>query len=174
MPLLAHPTELVDRILVQDEVIVFEDSPDLKVWLAGQWFEISMILVTVCVIFAAGIGVVRMIGAIAVVAMLASLGWRMADHFYTRYVLTDHRAIRVSGVVHRDYEWMTWSKVTDVSVHRSIADRLFGTATIKIQSANEASGFAAMSSLSHPVEFADHVAGLVRLRQGTVRRPQGR
>lgn len=173
MSLLAHPTDLVDRILVQDETIVFEDSPDLKVWLASQWLDISMILVTVGVMVIADLGVIRMIGALAVLVMIATLGWRMADHFYTRFVLTDHRAIRVSGVVRRDYEWMTWSKVTDVSVHRSMADRCFGTATIKIQSANEASGFAAMSNLSHPVEFADHVAGLVRKRQGSVNSQRG-
>lgn len=169
--LIAHPLELVDRILVHGERIVFEDAPDLRVWLASQWFDIAMIVCTVAVMVASGQGVVRLLGAFAVLAMVVGLAWRMADHYWTRYVLTDHRAIRSSGVIRRDYEWMTWSKVTDVSVHRSLFDRLFDTATIKIQSANEASGFAAMTNLSHPVEFADAVAELVRAKQGAVRLP---
>jgi len=87
---------------------------------------------------------------------------------HTRYVLTNYRAIRVSGWLRRNVEWLTWSKVTDVSVRRTIFDRLFGTATVKIMSANEQSGFKAMSDLSHPKVFVGWVTDLVSAKQGPV------
>ena len=76
-------------------------------------------------------------------------------------MLTDHRALRVSGVLRRDYEWISWKKVTDVSVHRSLFDRWFGTATIQIQSANEMSKFKAMDDVPNPVSFAETIVDLV-------------
>ncbi len=61
---------------------------------------------------------------------------------------------------------MAWSKVTDVSIHRSVPDHMFKTATIEIHNANEASGFRAMADVPRPLEFAETISRLVAAKSG--------
>ena len=74
----------------------------------------------------------------------------------------------IDGVLTDRLEWMSWKKVTDVSVHRSLADRFNHTATIKVQSANEASGFKAMKGVRDPRDFAQTIADLVNEAHGPI------
>lgn len=158
---ITRPRELAETYLTDDELIYFDEAPDLRAWIWTQWLDITVMVVVVLIMLGASDSRVTMLGLIGEVALLASLGWRLADQVYTRYVLTDHRALRVSGVLRRDYEWISWKKVTDVSVHRSLLDRWFGTATIQIQSANEMSKFKAMDDVPNPVSFAETIVDLV-------------
>ena len=59
-------------------------------------------------------------------------------------------------------------EVTDVSIHRSVPDYMFKTATIEIHNANEASGFRAMTDVPRPLEPAETISRLVVARQGGV------
>jgi uncharacterized membrane protein YdbT with pleckstrin-like domain len=126
-----------------------------------QVLDVVVIAVVLGIAFAAPNGLVSSVSALVAVALSGGLLWRFMERRYTRYVLTDLRVIRVSGVLRRDHEWISWTKVTDVSVKRSLVDRLVGTATIHIQSANEASGFAAMTDVPQPTVFAQRIADLV-------------
>lgn len=164
--MIVRPRRLIDDYLAAGETVVFDEPPDLRAWFAMQWPEHLGILGTVIVMLNAGSTSVLAVAALVLVALVASLAWQIVDRAYTRYVLTDHRVLRMSGTLRRDHEWMSWKKITDVSVQRSMVDRMFGTATIRIQSANEASGFAAMRDVPHPDHFAEIVVGMVNQAQG--------
>lgn len=156
-----RPHELAQQYITDDELIYFDEAPDLRAWIWTQWIDLAVVVVVVAIMFAAQDARVTLVGLIGEVWLLGSLAWRLTDQAYTRYVLTDHRALRVSGVLRRDYEWISWKKVTDVSVHRSLLDRWFGTATIQIQSANEMSNFRAMDDVPNPISFAETIVDLV-------------
>jgi uncharacterized membrane protein YdbT with pleckstrin-like domain len=156
-----RPGELAEQYVTDDELIYFDGAPDLRAWIWTQWLELAVMVSVVVIMLAARETRVTVLGLMGEIWLLATLGWRLADQAYTRYVLTDHRALRVSGVLRRDYEWISWKKVTDVSVHRSLFDRWFGTATIQIQSANEMSKFKAMDDVPNPVSFAETIVDLV-------------
>ena len=158
---ITRPRELAEQYLTDDEQIYFDEAPDLRAWIWTQWLDIAVAIVVVAIMVAARDARVTLLGLAGEIWLLVSLAWRLADQAYTRYVLTDHRALRVSGVLRRDYEWISWKKVTDVSVHRSLVDRWFGTATIQIQSANELSKFKEMADVPDPVSFAETIVDLV-------------
>lgn len=164
------PAELAEQYVTEDELIHFDEAPDLRAWIWTQWIDLIVVVVVVIIMFSAQNSRVTAVGLVGEIWLLGSLAWRFADHAYTRYVLTDHRALRVSGVLRRDYEWITWGKVTDVSVHRSVVDRWFGTATIQIQSANEMSQFKEMADVPNPGAFAETIVDMVNSAHGPVRR----
>lgn len=166
-----HPDDVVRGYLGPDEHIVFDQRPDLRAWLLDQTTDYLAMGLTTWIVIATPVPLVRLLGLVGLGLMLAWLGWRLLGRRYTRYVLTDHRVIRVSGVLRRDHEWIAWRKVTDVSVHRGVVDRIIGTATIRIQSANEQSGFAAMTDVPNPLRFAELITTLVNQRQGPVDLP---
>lgn len=164
----ARPSDLVARYLNDDEAVIFDEAPDLRSWVWTQWLEIVVMCTIVVIMVVAQDSMVTALGFVMQVGLLSVIGWRYLDHNYTRYVLTDHRALRVSGVFRRDYEWISWKKVTDVSVHRTITDRWLGTATIRIQSANEKSGFKEMADVPNPAVFAEAILELVNSGNGPV------
>jgi hypothetical protein len=62
--------------------------------------------------------------------------------------------------------WIPWAKVTDISLTQSFFGRLFGYATVRIESANEASGFKSMTDLREPHRFHRVIAEMVEAKQG--------
>ncbi len=160
--LFVPPDQLALTYVTDDETIYFDEAPDLRAWVWTQWLDITVAIVVVVIMFAARDARVTLFGFLGELVLFLQLAWRLADQAYTRYVLTDQRALRVSGVLHRDYEWISWKKVTDISVHRSLWDRWFGTATIHIQSANEMSQFKEMADVPDPIFFAETIADLVK------------
>ena len=166
---ITRPGELVDQYLHENESVIFDEAPDLRVWIWNQWIDLIVAAVVVLIMVASQDSLVLALGLMGETALLGSVAWKYLDHVYTRYVLTDYRALRLSGVFRRNYEWISWKKVTDVSVHRTMTDRWMGTATIKIQSANEASGFKAMADVPHPVAFAQAIVDLVNTAHGPVK-----
>lgn len=143
-----------------NEAVIWNVKPHLPSWVLEQSLDLVVILVALGFALFTD-GATSMIAVVAMLGLTGSLLWRFEERRYTRYVLTTHRVIRVSGVMRRDHEWISWSKVTDVSVKRSFFDRLVGTATIVIQSANEMSGFRAMTDVPRPLEFAEMIADQV-------------
>src|SRR5690606_4770386 len=77
-------------------------------------------------------------------ALLMYLRVKRWNERYTAYVLTTLRVIRVSGFFHRTMAWVPWAKVTDVRFEVSLLGRVFGYATVLIDSANEESGLKEM------------------------------
>lgn len=89
----------------------------------------------------------------------AVLEW--ARRQYTQYLLTNMRVIRFDGMLRREAAWVSWGKITDVTVSQNIVDRLWGTATIKIHSAG-AESFKELHDLADWRGFVDEVAANMR------------
>ena len=162
---LVGPDARVVESLGEGEQLLVNDRPDLLAWTIDQWLHLLAIGCCVVITAQAGGGAVAWLGALAAGALsfaLVALAWRVG---WTRYVITSHRAMRFSGVLRTDQEYMTWSKVTDVSVERSLGDRLTGTATIRIHTASERSSFKAMRDVGDPLEFARWITKMVNARQ---------
>lgn len=155
----------VDSLLLPGELVKRRTSPDQGAW----WIGIGAPRASVALLVAAFslrsdqavIVVVGMLFLVVVLLNVVVTGLRLRA---TRYVLTDFRAIRVSGVLRNDCEWLTWGKVTDVSIARSLSDRFMKTATIQIHSANEDSAFRALDEVPSPLDFADVIAELVEAK----------
>ncbi|MCC6225489.1 MAG: PH domain-containing protein [Microthrixaceae bacterium] len=165
MLLLSGPDSRVERALGDGETLYVNIPPDMRGWLIDQWLHIVAIAACVGVVAAADSGAVRLLGLVAVAGLTLTLVVEATKVSCTRYVITSHRAMRFSGVLRTDQEYLTWSKVTDVSVERSLADRLTGTATIRIHTASEKSSFKAMRDVGDPLAFAQWITRMVTSRQ---------
>ena len=97
---------------------------------------------------------VVLLGFLGEVGIMCSLTWNFLAHKYTRYVLTDHRALHLSGVLRRTTSGSRGRRSPTCRCTARLSDRWFGTATIRIQSANEFSGFKQMTDVPNPIAFA--------------------
>ncbi len=160
-----HPEQQVLDLLVPNEQVYELATPDWRVVLTDQ-----VPLAVVGLLVSALAGSVGGPGAAVVVfAVLAcTLSWRALDAWHTRYVLTDFRVMRTSGVLARNVEFIPWRKVTDVSLKRSFWQRLVGASTIRIESANEASQFRAMSDVRDPRAFFRTLQDLMAAYTGRI------
>jgi uncharacterized membrane protein YdbT with pleckstrin-like domain len=111
--------------------------------------------------------VVALIGFVVIDVLAIILIVRRVKMWYVRYVLTDFRVMRTWGVFNRHLAWIPWPKVTDVSLAQTIAGRLFGYATVRIESANENSGFKEIKDLHDPLTFHDYIVQIVEEQSGT-------
>jgi len=145
-----HPEEVVNHLLVSGERIYEFAMPDWKIVLASEW---PVFLGGVLgAMFLAAIGSWQL-AALVLLGCGAWVLWRALVSWYTRYVLTNFRVMRVDGVLSRNVEFIPWRKVTDVSLRRSAFQRAVGASTIRIESANEASQFRGMSDVRNPTAF---------------------
>ncbi len=168
------PDRRIEQFLSEGEHVLRDTRPSFKVWFLGVFDVIAAgVLMLAVVVAAADVAVTKM--ALVLWAVLAvHLVVEFVRFAFTRYVVTDHRAISWSGVYHDRFEWISWRKVTDVSVHSSLGERLLKTATIRVHSANEATGFKTMKGVPNPLEYAQLIADLVNASQGPVTlRPDG-
>jgi uncharacterized membrane protein YdbT with pleckstrin-like domain len=93
------------------------------------------------------------------------LGVRSIRFRYTRYIVTSLRVMRMTGVFDRKNYWIPWQRVTDIAFEQTIIGRIFGFATLRIDSANEDSGLREMTDLNDPWKFQELVTQLVGRRQ---------
>ncbi|MFV0318623.1 MAG: PH domain-containing protein [Microthrixaceae bacterium] len=145
-----HPERIVSDLLLDDEKVYEMASPDWRVVIFDQ-APLAVVGLLVALLSASLIGAAPALVLMALLLMI--LGWRALDAWHTRYVLTDFRVMRTSGVLDRNVEFIPWRKVTDVSLKRSFWQRMVGASTIRIESANEASQFRAMTDVRNPKEF---------------------
>ena len=111
--------------------------------------------------------VVALIGFVVIDVVAIILIARRVRMWYVRYVLTDFRVLRTWGVFNRHLAWIPWGKVTDVSYAQTIWGRLFGYATVRIESANENSGFKEIKDLHDPLRFHTYIVEIVEEQSGT-------
>ena len=167
---LPTPDEVLQSYLTHDEVFILVDEPATSAFLVDSVNEILIIVVIALVTgFAVGQGggmVAAVLGGMVIAVVSTILVVQRLQRWYTRYALTDFRLIRSWGVLHRRLAWIPWSKVTDVSVEQSLAGRILGYATVRIESANEASGFKAVTDLRDPHRFHRVVTEMVQAKQG--------
>ncbi len=163
-----HPDEIVRDYLVRGERVVLEETRSLRSWLLDQAVIITVGLVVFAVLCSVGSDWAIALGFVALLAAGAYLAVRGAQAWFTRYVITDLRVLRVTGVVNRHAEFIPWGKVTDIGRSESFLQWVAGTATIRIESANERSAFRAMDDVDDPAQFYKILVRMVDLKQGRV------
>jgi hypothetical protein len=168
--ILPTPDEVLQSYLTHDEVFILVDEPATAAFLLEASNEILIIVVIALVTgFAVGQGggaFAGILGLMVISVISTILVVRRLQAWYTRYALTDFRLIRSWGVVKRQLAWIPWSKVTDVLLVQTLAGRILGYATVRIESANEASGFKAVTDLRDPHRFHRVVTEMVQAKQG--------
>jgi uncharacterized membrane protein YdbT with pleckstrin-like domain len=127
---------------------------------------VGVALLTGFVAGRSGANLFSVAGFLVVDVLAIMLVVRRAQAWYTRYALTDFRVVRSWGILSRRMAWIPWSKVTDVSLAQSMAGRILGYATVRIESANEASGFKEITDLRDPHRFHRLIAEIVEAKQG--------
>jgi len=166
-----HPDQIVSDYLVRGERVVLEETRSVRAWLIDQTVWIVAAVVVFVVLSATGTDVGVGLGLVVVVGVAVFLSLRGAQAWFTRYVITDMRVLRVTGVVNRHAEFIPWAKVTDIARSESVLQWIAGTATIRIESANERSGFRAMDDVEDPARFYRVLVRMVDLRQGRIEDP---
>lgn len=168
--ILPTPDEVLQSYLTHDEVFILVDEPATSAFLLEASNEILIIVVIALLTgFAIGNGggtIAAILGTMVIGVVATMLVVRRLQAWYTRYALTDFRLIRSWGVIKRQLAWIPWSKVTDVLLIQTLAGRILGYATVRIESANEASGFKAVTDLRDPHRFHRVVTEMVQAKQG--------
>ena len=162
------PDDIVRDYLVRGEHVVLEETRSLRSWVIDQSLVIAVGLGAFLLLSSLGDDRAVGLGFLAVLAVGAYLAVRGAQAWFTRYVITDMRVLRVTGVVNRHAEFIPWGKVTDIGRSESFLQWLAGTATIRIESANERSAFRAMDDVDDPAQFYKVLVRMVDLKQGRV------
>ena len=168
--LLPTPDQIVRSYLTTDENLVLVDRPSTNAFIVEASRQLILfaiiVLVLVAWVGAGGSTMVAALGFIIVDLMIFYLVLRRLQWWYVRYVLTDFRVVHTWGILKRHVAWIPWAKVTDVSMTQSWLGRLLGYATVRIESANEASGFKAVTDLRDPHRFHRVVTEMVQAKQG--------
>lgn len=168
--LLPTPDQIVRSYLTTDEVVVMIDQPSTNAFIVEASKELILIgiviLITVAWVGAGGSTTVAAVGFIVLDLLIIYLVIKRLRFWYTRYVLTNFRIIRSWGIVKRHLAWIPWAKVTDISMTQSLLGRLLGYATVRIESANEASGFKEIKDLRQPHRFHRVIGEMVEAKQG--------
>lgn len=163
-----HPDDIVAGYLVPDERVVLEETRSVRGFLVGQlvWIVLGLVVsVLVVQAFGAGAAPVAMFG-LAVLG--AVIGVRALQAWFTRYVVTDLRVMRVHGILNRHAEFIPWGKVTDITRSETIFQWMARTATIRIESANERSGLRTIDDVDDPGYFYRVLVEMVDRKQGRI------
>jgi uncharacterized membrane protein YdbT with pleckstrin-like domain len=168
--LIPTPDVIVRSYLTTDEQMILVDQPSNKAFVVEAAKEIlllaAVLILTGVWVTQGGSRSVAAIGFIAVDIILIVLIIERLRRWFVRYVLTDFRVMRSWGIVTRKMAWIPWAKVTDVSISQSFFGRLLGYATVRIESANEASGLGVINDLRDPHRFHRVISEMVQAKQG--------
>jgi uncharacterized membrane protein YdbT with pleckstrin-like domain len=168
--LLPPPDDILRGYLIGDEQLILVDEPSTGAFLVDAAHQILLMvgvaLLTGFLAGRSGANLFSVAGFLVVDVLAIMLVVRRAQAWYTRYALTDFRVVRSWGILSRRMAWIPWSKVTDVSLAQSMAGRILGYATVRIESANEASGFKEITDLRDPHRFHRLIAEIVEAKQG--------
>ncbi len=163
-----NPDDIVDGYLLRDEVVKLDVSRSFKSWLVDQTVWIVLGLISFVVLATIGTDASIVVGLLIVLGVGGFLTVDWLRKRFTRYVITDLRVLRITGVLHRQMEFIPWGKITDVGRSESFLQWLTGTVTIRIESANERSAFRAMKDVADPAHFYKVLVRMVDLKQGRV------
>ena len=169
--MLNTPEEIVESYLTPKERTILVDEPATTAFLVEAANEVAIIVaIALLTGFLVGQGggiVVALLGFVVIDVLAVVLIVRRVKMWYVRYVLTDFRVMRTWGVFNRNLAWIPWPKVTDVSIAQTIWGRLLGYATVRIESANENSGFKEIKDLRDPHRFHRYIVEIVETQSGT-------
>jgi membrane protein YdbS with pleckstrin-like domain len=163
------PDEVIDQFLGNGERMFYSDHPSFRSFMVENTllFAGFLVLAVLCAVISingslmAGLVILLILSLVLLALVLRRLGDR-----YTSYVVTDTRIMRISGILSRRAHSIPWVRVTDLTIEQSLVGRLFGYATLHIESANEDSGLRDLEGVSDPMLFNQHVVDMVIAKQG--------
>jgi membrane protein YdbS with pleckstrin-like domain len=85
--------------------------------------------------------------------LMLYLGVKALKAYYTRYVITSMRVLKMQGVLTRRLDWMPLSRITDITFKQNPLERLFSFADMRIVSASPDTGLQELLDVADPVEF---------------------
>ena len=162
---------IVKSYLAPGEVVTLEDKPAL-----GRFFLIGLREIVMVGILSGsalmlakfGYGNLGLLVFVVADGLVIHLVSRRIQDYYTRYVITDLRIMRTSGVFSRVAYSIPLGKITDVAFSQKWWERRFGYATIEIDSASEKSGLDKLRGLHDPAKFNRVLLAMVADKQGFV------
>ncbi len=168
--MLPLPDEVIDEFLGHGEQVIHSDHPSFRSFVVEQgllfvgFFVVAILFLGITFNGSATASALLLLG-LAIVLLILVLR-RLGDR-YTSYVVTDTRIMQIQGVVSRKAHSIPWVRVTDLTIDQSLMGRLFGYATLHIESANEDSGLRDLDGVSDPMQFNQYVVDMVVAKQGT-------
>lgn len=85
--------------------------------------------------------------------ILIALGWRAADWWYDRFILTNKRVMLVNGIVTRKVAMMPLLRVTDMKYVQSPLGRILNYGTFELESAGQEQALRKVDNLPNPNEL---------------------
>jgi membrane protein YdbS with pleckstrin-like domain len=86
-------------------------------------------------------------------AMMGYLGWRVADWHFDRFILTNKRVMKVSGIITRKVAMMPLLRVTDMKYEQSPLGRMLNYGTFVLESAGQDQALREVPYLPNPNEL---------------------
>jgi membrane protein YdbS with pleckstrin-like domain len=163
------PDEVIDQYLGHGERMIHSDHPSFQAFFVQNTILFLVLFVVATVFF--GISFNGSLITAGFVLLLLSivllyLVLKRLRERYTSYVVTNVRIMRISGVFARKAHSIPWVGVTDLTYEQSLSGRLFGFATLHIESANEEGGLRDLEGVNDPVKFNQYVVDMVVAKQG--------
>jgi membrane protein YdbS with pleckstrin-like domain len=164
------PDEVIDQYLGNGERMIHNDHPSFRSFMVQNTLLFAGFLIVAVlflgITFSGSLLAAAFLLLVLCVVLLVLVLKRLGDR-YTSYVVTDTRIMRISGVISRRAHSIPWVRVTDLTIEQSLSGRLFGYATLHIESANEDSGLRDLDGVSDPMQFNQFVVDMVVAKQGT-------
>jgi len=163
------PDEVIDQYLGHGERTIHSDHPSLQAFIVQNTILFLVLFVIAVVFF--GFSFNGSLVTAGFVLLLLSivmlfLVLRRLRERYTSYVVTNVRIMRISGVFSRRAHSIPWVRVTDLTYEQTLWGRMFGFATLHIESANEEGGLRDLEGVNDPVKFNRYVVDMVVAKQG--------
>jgi membrane protein YdbS with pleckstrin-like domain len=163
------PDEVIDQYLGHGERMIHNDHPSFRNFVVENTLLFAGLLLAAILFlgisFNGSLAAAGLLLLILSIVLLILVLRRLGDR-YTSYVVTDTRIMRISGIISRRAHSIPWVRVTDLTIEQSLAGRLFGYATLHIESANEDSGLRNLDGVSDPLQFNQYVVDMVVAKQG--------
>lgn len=164
------PDEVIPQFLGSGERMIHNDHPSFRSFVV----ENTLLFIGFLILGVVFLGItfngslIASAGLLLVLSVfLLVLVLRRLEDRYTSYVITDTRIMVIKGVISRRAHSIPWVRVTDLTIEQKFMGRLFGYATLHIESANEDSGLRNLLGVSDPMQFNQYVVDMVVAKQGS-------
>jgi membrane protein YdbS with pleckstrin-like domain len=150
--LLASPSRVVRENLGSEETVSLWTRPALTAYLLRE-ARLTLQTTAVLVIWIGTGWYWGFFSTVALVVFLIFDGhvlylvYKRIEDLFTLYVFTNQRVMRLSGVFNRDQASIDWVRVVDFGWKQPFLGRLFGYATLRVDSASEKASLAELRDI---------------------------
>jgi membrane protein YdbS with pleckstrin-like domain len=150
--LVASPARVVRENLGEDEKVILWSRPAIAAFLVKE-SRLTVQTLVVMVIWFFAIAARGFVSTTAIIAFLIFdghvlyLAYKRLEDLYTLYVFTNQRVMRLSGIFNRDQASIDWLRVVDFAWKQPFLGRLFGYATLRVDSASEKASLAELRDI---------------------------